>query len=140
MFALIFPDFLLVIRRHHSLLHFRYHVPRSWVHSGENLLVLHEEIGGDPSKISILTRTDQEICSLVSEFDPPAVDSWKPNSEVMSAIPEVRLSCEQGRHVSSINFASFGTPTGQCGKLSHGLCYAQNVLQIVQEVRISLTR
>ncbi|KAF9610639.1 hypothetical protein IFM89_023895 [Coptis chinensis] len=70
------------------------------------------------------------------ESDPPAVDSWKPNSEVMSAIPEVRLSCEQGRHVSSINFASFGTPTGQCGKLSHGLCYAQNVLQIVQEACI----
>ncbi|XP_039044081.1 beta-galactosidase 8-like [Hibiscus syriacus] len=36
-----------------------YHVPRSWVHPGENLLVVHEELGGDPTQISVLTRTSQ---------------------------------------------------------------------------------
>ncbi|GJW16761.1 beta-galactosidase 8-like protein, partial [Tanacetum coccineum] len=33
-----------------------YHIPRTWVNPGENLLVLHEELGGDPSKISVMTR------------------------------------------------------------------------------------
>ncbi|OVA13906.1 D-galactoside/L-rhamnose binding SUEL lectin domain [Macleaya cordata] len=116
-----------------------YHVPRSWVHPGENLLVLHEEIGGDPSMISVLTRTGQEVCSHISETDPPPVDSWKPNSNFMSLNPEVRLSCERGWQISSINFASFGTPRGQCGSFSHGICYAEKVLQIVQEACIGHT-
>ncbi|KAF5182532.1 Beta-galactosidase [Thalictrum thalictroides] len=110
-----------------------YHVPRSWVHSGENLLVFHEELGGDPSNISVLTRIDQEICAHVYQSDPPAVDSWTPDSLFMSLIPEVRMSCEQGWYISSINFASFGTPTGQCGQLSHGTCHSQNTSKIVEE-------
>nr|POE50522.1 beta-galactosidase 6 [Quercus suber] len=93
---------------------FRYHIPRTWVHPGENLLVLHEELGVDPSKISLLTRTGQEICAHVSEADPPPADSWKPNQEFKSQIPEVRLNCEQGWHINMINFASFGTPRGNC--------------------------
>lgn len=113
-----------------------YHIPRSWVHSGENLLVLHEELGGDPSKISVATRTDQEICSHVSESDPPPVDSWGRNSEPVSLLPEVQLSCEHGWHISSISFASFGTPTGQCGRFAHGICHAQDVLSIVQKACI----
>ncbi|KAJ6395807.1 hypothetical protein OIU77_020962 [Salix suchowensis] len=33
-----------------------YHVPRSWLKSTQNLLVLFEEIGGDASKISLVKR------------------------------------------------------------------------------------
>ncbi|KAJ6766036.1 BETA-GALACTOSIDASE RELATED [Salix purpurea] len=33
-----------------------YHVPRSWLKSTRNLLVLFEEIGGDASKISLVKR------------------------------------------------------------------------------------
>ena len=113
---------------------FRYHIPRTWVHPGENLLVLHEELGGDPSKISLLTRTGQEICAHVSEADPPPADSWKPNQVFNSQIPEVRLNCEQGWHVSMINFASFGTPSGNCGTFSPGICHV-NVTSIVQQVK-----
>ncbi|WCJ26958.1 Beta-galactosidase [Euphorbia peplus] len=109
-----------------------YHIPRSWVHPGENLLVVHEELGGEPSKISVLTRTGQEICSVVSEDDPPPVDSWKSNLEFESLVPEVRLSCEQGWHIISINFASYGTPVGNCGTLGLGNCHA-DMLSLVQE-------
>jgi hypothetical protein len=31
----------------------RYHVPRDWLNPGENLLVVFEEIGGDPRNITI---------------------------------------------------------------------------------------
>lgn len=111
----------------------RYHIPRTWVHAGENLLVLHEELGGDPSKISLVTRTGQEICGHVSEADPPPADSWKPNLSFMSQSPEVRLTCERGWHITSINFASFGTPQGYCGTFSPGICHV-NVLSLAQQV------
>ncbi|KAI9197857.1 hypothetical protein LWI28_005597 [Acer negundo] len=81
----------------------RYHIPCTWIHRGENLLVLHEELGGDPSLVSLLTRAGQDICSFVSEADPPPVDSWKPNVEFKSQIPQVRLACDRGWHISSIN-------------------------------------
>ncbi|KAI3753326.1 hypothetical protein L2E82_25377 [Cichorium intybus] len=34
-----------------------YHVPRSWLKPTQNLIVVFEEIGGDPSAISIMKRT-----------------------------------------------------------------------------------
>ncbi|XP_050226309.1 beta-galactosidase 8-like [Mercurialis annua] len=112
-----------------------YHIPRTWVHPGENLLVLHEELGGNPSTISASTRTGQEICSIVSEDDPPPADSWKPNLEFKSLSPEVRLSCEQGWKITSVKFASFGTPAGNCGTFSPGYCHA-DMLDIVQKACI----
>lgn len=113
---------------------FRYHIPRTWVHTGDNLLVLHEELGGDPSKISLRTKTGQEICAHVSETDPPPASSWKPNSELISQNPEVQLTCERGWRITSINFASFGTPIGNCGTFASGACSA-DILSIVQQVR-----
>ena len=113
----------------------RYHIPRTWVHPDENLLVLHEELGGDPSKISFLTRSGQEVCSHVSEADPQPADAWKPVSEFVSQTAEVRLSCEQGWRITSITFASFRTPTGHCGAFSPGSCHI-SVLSIVQQVKI----
>ncbi|XP_062013258.1 beta-galactosidase 8-like [Rosa rugosa] len=110
-----------------------YHIPRTWVQDGENLLVLHEELGGDPSKISVRTRTGQEICAYVSDTDPPPASSWKPNSEFMSQNPEVQLTCEHGWHITSINFASYGTPIGSCGAtFTLGTCNA-DVLTIVEQ-------
>ncbi|KAK4858681.1 hypothetical protein QYF36_020391 [Acer negundo] len=72
-----------------------YHIPRTWIHPGENLLVLHEELGGDPSMVSLLTRAGQDICSFVSEADPPPVDSWKPNVEFESQIPQACIGQEE---------------------------------------------
>ena len=98
--------------------------------------MLHEELGGDPSKVTVVTKTGQEICAQVSETDPPPVGSWKTSADTMSnhASPLIRLSCERGWHIVSVSFASFGTPKGQCGKFSHGTCNAEGVLPIVQKV------
>lgn len=35
----------------------RYHVPRSWLKPTNNLIVIFEELGGNPSKISLVKRT-----------------------------------------------------------------------------------
>lgn len=103
------------------------------MHPGENLLVLHEELGGDPLKISLTTRTGQHLCGHVSDADHPSADSWKPNLDFKSQKPEVRLACDQGYTIASIPFASYGTPEGVCGAFSHGDCHA-NVLSTVQQV------
>ena len=59
------------------------------MHPGENLVVVHEELGGDPSKISVLTRTGQKVCGHVSEDDPIPVELWKPNSDSSSQSPQL---------------------------------------------------
>ncbi|KAG9452738.1 hypothetical protein H6P81_005642 [Aristolochia fimbriata] len=109
-----------------------YHVPRSWVHAGQNLLVFHEELGGDPSQISISTIKGQVACAHLSESDPPPVDSWELNF-TGNLGPRIKLHCDVGWQVVSVNFASFGTPEGECGRYSHGYCKADNVFPIVQE-------
>ncbi|KAL3820568.1 hypothetical protein ACJIZ3_006481 [Penstemon smallii] len=110
-----------------------YHVPRSWLQPGENLLVIHEEIGGDPLKISLLTQNGQVICGRVSEDDLPPTDTWEPSVGFVSTIPELRLACEPGWYIASIHFASFGTPEGKCGAFIPGSCHT-NVLSIVQKI------
>ncbi|WMV16098.1 hypothetical protein MTR67_009483 [Solanum verrucosum] len=109
-----------------------YHVPRSWLKPGKNLLVLHEELGGDPSKISFSTRSGQKICAHVSESDPPPVDTWKPNKDLTSQEPSLQLNCDQGWTIAAVNFASFGTPTGDCGAFIKGSCHL-DVLSIVHQ-------
>ncbi|CAN1221977.1 Beta-galactosidase 8 [Linum grandiflorum] len=113
-----------------------YHVPRAWVHPGDNLLVLREELGGDPKQIKVLSHTGQEICSVISEKDPPPPESWRPNMGFTSQSPEVRLKCEQGWHITSINFAGFGDPEGECGSFSPGGSCHADMLSVVQNACI----
>ncbi|CAN6483267.1 unnamed protein product [Victoria cruziana] len=43
----------------------RYHVPRSWLQEGSNTLVLFEEVGGEPSGVSIQTVHNDRLCSSI---------------------------------------------------------------------------
>lgn len=95
--------------------------------------MLHEELGGDPSKISFSTRSGQKICAHVSESDPPHVDTWNPNKELMSQEPSLRLNCEKGWTITAVNFASFGTPAGDCGAFIQGSCHL-DVLSVIHQV------
>ncbi|KAK9933102.1 hypothetical protein M0R45_020311 [Rubus argutus] len=47
--------------------------------------------------------------------------------------PEIHLQCQDGFIMSSIEFASYGTPQGSCQKFSEGNCHASNSLSIVSE-------
>lgn len=95
--------------------------------------MLHEELGGDPSKISFSTRSGQKVCAHVSESDPPHVDTWNPNKELMSQEPSLRLNCEKGWTITAVNFASFGTPAGDCGAFIQGSCHL-DVLSVIHQV------
>ncbi|KAJ7980980.1 Beta-galactosidase [Quillaja saponaria] len=115
-----------------------YHVPRSWLQSNGNTLVLFEETGGDPTQISVATRQIGSMCSHVSETHPSPIDMW--NSDSTSGRkpgPILSLGCPFPHQViSSIKFASFGTPRGTCGNFNQGHCSSSTALSIVQKACI----
>ncbi|KAF3512908.1 hypothetical protein F2Q69_00002410 [Brassica cretica] len=113
-----------------------YHVPRSWIKPSGNTLVLLEEMGGDPTKISFATKqTGSSLCLTVSQSHPAPVDSWASDLKILNRTsPVLSLKCPVSTHViTSINFASFGTPTGTCGSFSHGRCNGPRSLSIVRK-------
>ncbi|KAJ3682655.1 hypothetical protein LUZ60_015228 [Juncus effusus] len=117
-----------------------YHVPREFLQEGSNTLVLFEEVGGDPTKISFATRQAGSMCAHVSETHPPPINSWASTQQTVERGklgPMVRLSCpSQDQVITEINFASFGTPQGTCGSYTHGQCSSANALSVVQEACI----
>ncbi|KAF2283349.1 hypothetical protein GH714_002472 [Hevea brasiliensis] len=114
----------------------RYHVPRSWVKSSGNTLVLFEEVGGDPTKIGFAIRKVGSLCSHVSESHPLPVDMWNTDLEALKKSgPILSLECPHPNQViSSIKFASFGTPHGTCGTFSHGQCSSSSALSICRRL------
>ncbi|KAH6829037.1 beta-galactosidase 8 [Perilla frutescens var. hirtella] len=101
-----------------------YHIPRTWLQPGQNLLVIHEEFGGDPTTISVVAQNGQLICGHVSEDDLPPADTWEAGVGFASTTPRLALTCEAGHRIDSVLFASFGNPQGNCGALYPGTCHA----------------
>ncbi|XP_047175407.1 beta-galactosidase 8-like [Vigna umbellata] len=112
-----------------------YHVPRSWLQPESNTLVLFEEIGGNPEQITFATKQIASVCSHVSESHPPHVDLWNSDAESGRTVgPVLLLECPYPNQViSSIKFASFGTPQGTCGNFKHGNCSSNKALSVVQK-------
>ncbi|KAF8098599.1 hypothetical protein N665_0263s0028 [Sinapis alba] len=85
------------IGRYLAVIHFKYHVPRSFLNAeGDNTLVLFEEMGGNPSLVSFQTTRVGSVCANVYEKN------------------IIELSCGM-KPISAIKFASFGNPDGNCG-------------------------
>ncbi|KAF3440738.1 hypothetical protein FNV43_RR19024 [Rhamnella rubrinervis] len=110
-----------------------YHVPRSWLKPTQNLLVLFEELGGDPSRISLVKRSVSSVCAEVTEYHPTLknwhIESYGKSEEFHS--PKVHLKCSPGQSISSIKFASFGTPSGTCGSYQQGICHAPTSFSVI---------
>lgn len=117
---------------------FRYHLPRSWLKPTENLIVLFEELGGDPTKISLDKRSVTTVCADVAEYHPNA-KRWETESnngiKQEFRLPKVHLHCGRGKSISSIKFASFGTPSGTCGSFQKGTCHAPTSYDIIEKVQ-----
>jgi len=95
-----------------------YHLPRDWLTPTNNLLVILEENGGDPTQIPILQRALNVMCGDVGEEYP---------EEDLT----VNLMCADNQKISSIDFASFGTPQGVCRQFVKGSCHAANSTTVV---------
>ncbi|KAF7837008.1 beta-galactosidase 9 [Senna tora] len=116
-----------------------YHVPRSWLQASNNLLVIFEEIGGNPFEISVKLRSARIICAQLSESHYPPlsklVDSGFNGQElpINNMKPEMHLYCQDGNVISSITFASYGTPQGSCQSFGRGSCHAPTSLSMVSK-------
>uniref|UniRef100_A0A6N2MLH2 Beta-galactosidase n=1 Tax=Salix viminalis TaxID=40686 RepID=A0A6N2MLH2_SALVM len=102
-----------------------YHVPRSWLKPSGNLLAVFEELGGDPSGISLVKRTTGSVCADIFEGQ-PALKNWQvvASGKVSSLQPKAHLWCPPGQKISQIKFASYGMPQGTCGSFREGSCHA----------------
>ncbi|XP_021291339.1 beta-galactosidase 9 [Herrania umbratica] len=116
-----------------------YHVPRSWLQASNNLLVIFEENGGNPFEISVKLHVPRILCARVSESHYPPLRKWfhpdviDGKLSISDMKPEIHLQCEEGHIISSIEFASYGTPHGSCQNFSEGNCHSQNSLSMVSK-------
>lgn len=117
----------------------RYHIPRSWFHPSGNTLVVFEERGGDPTKITFSRRAVTSVCSFVSEHFPSIdLDSWdKSDTNEGTSPAKVQLSCPGGKNISSVKFASLGNPSGTCRSYQKGRCHHPNSLSVVEKVKFA---
>ncbi|KAL8136488.1 hypothetical protein V2J09_002489 [Rumex salicifolius] len=93
-----------------------YHVPRSFLRDDENILVLFEELGGNPTHVSFKTVTTGKACVSANEGK------------------TVVLAYQSGALISDVEFASYGDPKDACGAFYTGACKSEkDVLAVVRE-------
>ncbi|KAL3614665.1 Beta-galactosidase 3 [Castilleja foliolosa] len=117
-----------------------YHVPRAWLKPTRNEVVLFEELGGDPTKITLNKRMVTSVCANVAEYH-PNFKNWEEETESINGErvetkfvnSKVRLHCSLGNVITAIKFASFGTPTGNCGNFQKGTCDAPETKGILEK-------
>ncbi|KAK7349245.1 hypothetical protein VNO77_06456 [Canavalia gladiata] len=112
-----------------------YHVPHSWLKPTGNLLVVFEEFGGDPNGIFLVRRDIDSVCADIYEWQPNLVSyEMQASGKVSKPVsPKAHLSCGPGQKISSIKFASFGTPVGSCGNYREGSCHAHKSYDAFQK-------
>jgi len=104
-----------------------YHVPSDFLNqnSNESLVVLLEEEGGDPSTVTMIERAGGILC-----------DHSQDRNDSATYEPQVYLRCDPGTYITSIDFASYGTPVigTTCATYQTGTCHATNSKEIVQRM------
>eukprot|EP00850_Spirogloea_muscicola_P009780 SM000055S18314 [mRNA] locus=s55:738807:745644:- [translate_table: standard] len=105
-----------------------YHVPREWLRPEDNLLVLFEEMGGDPSLVSLVERTPKTICASL-RLGPFATKANRNHNLSVSMVAgneeeELELSCAPGQEIGALDFVGYADPAAVCGRLDKGDCYA----------------
>ncbi|XP_059653985.1 beta-galactosidase 13-like [Cornus florida] len=115
-----------------------YHIPRPFLKPANNLLVVFEETGGNPEGIEVLVINRDTICSFMPENAPADVDSWERNdNQLRTVVKELKsaanLTCPDDKLIKSVEFASFGDPTGQCGNYTMGKCNSPNIQKVVEQ-------
>lgn len=102
--------------------------------------MVFEELGGDASKIVLMKRSLKTVCADVYENHPAYLENniitQSHRSEAANKRPgaRVHLSCAPGQTISSVKFASFGTPTGTCGSFQTGSCHAPGSHAVIEKV------
>ncbi|XP_014522106.1 beta-galactosidase 13-like [Vigna radiata var. radiata] len=115
-----------------------FHIPRSFLNPQDNLLVIFEEESLAPLQVEIMNVNRDTICSFIAENDPANVNSWVSrrgnfHPSVSYIGPQASLMCAPGKKIMTVEFASFGNPSGYCGDYTLGTCNAAATKQIVEQ-------
>jgi hypothetical protein len=104
------------------------------------LLVVFEEWGGDPNGIFLVRREIDSVCADIYEWQPTLMNwQMQASGKVDKPLrPKAHLWCGPGQKISSIKFASFGTPEGVCGSFREGSCHAHKSYDAFQRVYYDL--
>lgn len=99
--------------------------------------MVFEEKGGDPTEIRFARRKTTGFCAFVSEdhptFAPESLNQDGTQDYKNNAIAQ--LKCPINTRISTIKFASFGTPSGTCGSYTTGDCHDPRSISVVQKVK-----
>lgn len=95
-------------------------------------MVVFEEWGGDPTGISMVKRQVGSVGAELSEWQ-PSLNNWNAKGYVR---PKAHLSCPPGQKMTSIKFASFGTPQGVHGSFAEGTCHAFHSYDAFKKVNL----
>ncbi|OEL28695.1 Beta-galactosidase 12 [Dichanthelium oligosanthes] len=115
-----------------------YHIPRPFLKSKGNRLVVFEEELGKPDGILVQTVTRDDICVLLSEHNPAQIKTWDTDGDKIKLIAEDHstrgtLSCPSEKTIQEVVFASFGNPEGMCGNFTVGTCHTPDAQQVVEK-------
>ncbi|KAM0986361.1 hypothetical protein ACFX13_013800 [Malus domestica] len=115
----------------------KYHIPRS-INPKQNLLVVLEEQPAKPKPIEILIVNRDTICSVITEYHPPNVNSWARKDGIFRPVFDViktsaDIKCPKHKKVVVVEFASFGDPAGICGSFVLGKCNSPVSKEIVEQ-------
>lgn len=100
------------------------------------MLVLFEELGGDPTRITLTKTSMTSVCADMFEHHTNSKD-WHTESYGKTQPfrrPKIHLQCSPGLLISEIKFASFGTPLGTCGAFKRGTCHARASYGVISKV------
>lgn len=115
-----------------------YHIPRSYLKPKGNLLVVFEETGGNPENIVIQTVNRNTICSVITEYYPPKVQSWVRKDDQFRAIVDPikasQLTCPDNKVIKKVEFVTFGEVEGACGNFQAGKCDSSKARKVVEEL------
>ncbi|KAL6217090.1 hypothetical protein ACLB2K_010307 [Fragaria x ananassa] len=127
-----------------------YHVPRSFLKPTGNLLVLiEEETGVDPVKISLDRISVAKVCALVSETHLHPVSTWmyqrtsgnlNNTRQNPGRKPTAKLRCPPNSYISKILYASYGNPSGDCKTYAAGSCHSEDSTAVVQKACLGKRR
>ena len=95
---------------------------------------MFEELGGDPTGISLIKRNVGSVCAHVNEWQPVMKNIDAYGRLELPQRPKAHLMCAPGQKISSIKFASFGTPQGVCGSFQEGNCHAHKSYDAFEKV------
>ncbi|WVZ98708.1 hypothetical protein U9M48_044108 [Paspalum notatum var. saurae] len=110
-----------------------YHIPRQFLNPQDNILVIFEEMGGDPQLITVNTVSVTRVCGNVKELSAPSLQSQDKE-------PAVELWCQEGKQISAIEFASYGNPVGGCRNFGFGRCHAGSSESVVKQACLGKSR